>query len=210
MTVNKHVPPEYWKSSFNCPLCDAFSEQRWGYASLNANRSYSGVENVTFSRCSHCQSESIWVGKLLVYPEKIVAPIPNEDLPDDVREDYMEARTIIHKSPRGAAALLRLAIQKLCRFLGESGKNINNDIAELVKKGLNPNVQKSLDIVRVIGNEAVHPGIIDLKDSPEIAIKLCTIINIIADLMITQPKLIEQMYSGLPEDKVKGIESRDK
>jgi hypothetical protein len=150
------------------------------------------------------------VGKLLVYPEKIVAPIPNEDLPDDVREDYMEARTIIHKSPRGAAALLRLAIQKLCRFLGESGKNINNDIAELVKKGLNPNVQKSLDIVRVIGNEAVHPGIIDLKDSPEIAIKLCTIINIIADLMITQPKLIEQMYSGLPEDKVKGIESRDK
>ena len=210
MTDHKYVPPEHWVSSFNCPLCGAFAEQRWGHASLNQNRSYSDVQNVTLSRCSHCQSESIWVGTSLVYPEKLIAPMPNEDLPDDIKRDYLEARTIVHKSPRGAAALLRLAIQKLCKYLGESGKNINSDIAELVKKGLNPKIQKSLDIVRVIGNESVHPGTIDLKDSPEIAIKLCTIINIIADLMITQPKLIEEMYSELPEDKVKAIENRDK
>ena len=208
--TNKYVAPEYWKSSFNCPLCDAFAEQSWGNAVLNHNRNNSAVQNVTFARCSHCQSESIWVGATLVYPEKLIAPMPNKDLPEDIKADYMEARTIVHKSPRGAAALLRLSIQKLCKFLGGSGSSINNDIAELVKSGLNPNIQKSLDIVRVIGNEAVHPGTIDLKDSPEIAIKLCTIINIIADLMITQPKLIEEMYCGLPEDKVKAIENRDK
>jgi hypothetical protein len=28
---------------------------------------------------------------------------------------------------------------------------------------VNPLVQKSLDVVRVIGNEAVHPGVMDLK-----------------------------------------------
>ena len=171
MTDHKYVPPEHWVSSFNCPLCGAFAEQRWGHASLNQNRSYSDVQNVTLSRCSHCQSESIWVGTSLVYPEKLIAPMPNEDLPDDIKRDYLEARTIVHKSPRGAAALLRLAIQKLCKYLGESGKNINSDIAELVKKGLNPKIQKSLDIVRVIGNESVHPGTIDLKDSPEISYK---------------------------------------
>ena len=78
------------------------------------------------------------------------------------------------------------------------------------KKGLNPKIQKSLDVVRVIGNEAVHPGTIDLKDNVEIAVQLCKIINIIAGAMITQSKMIDSMYEDLPEDKKKKIEERDK
>ena len=41
-----------------------------------------------------------------------------KDRMKDVREDYDEASTIIDLSPRGAAALLRLAIQKLCARVG--------------------------------------------------------------------------------------------
>src|SRR5207249_2865137 len=111
--------------------------------------------------------------------------------------------------PRGAAALFRLCIQKLCSHLGESGKNINSDIASLVKKGLNPKVQRSLDVVRVVGNEAVHPGTIDLRDKPETAVQLATLINIIADAMITQPKLVDQLYVALPENKRDEINRRD-
>ena len=48
--------------------------------------------------------------------------------------------------------------------MGEKGKDINTDIGNLVKKGLPIKVQESLDILRVIGNEAVHPGQLDLKD----------------------------------------------
>eukprot|EP01031_Cornospumella_fuschlensis_P049643 gene49643-60771_t len=82
---------------------------------------------------------------------------PNPDLPENVLSIYNEAANIVNSSPRGALALLRLAIQELCINLGESGKDLNKDIGNLVSKGLLPDVQKALDVVRVIGNNAVHP-----------------------------------------------------
>ena len=63
-------------------------------------------------------------------------------MPDDVRADYDEANSIANASPRGAAALLRLAIQKLCKHLGKPGKIINDDIAALVTDGLPPKVSR--------------------------------------------------------------------
>jgi hypothetical protein len=145
----------------------------------------------------------------MVHPDSSTAPMPNSDLPDDIRQDFEEARSIINRSPRGAAALLRLCVQKLCAHLGESGKNINQDIAGLVKKGLNPRIQKSLDIVRVIGNEAVHLGELDLRDDPDTAAQLAKLVNIIADVMITQPKHIDTLYDSLPVEKKEQIEKRD-
>ena len=125
-------------------------------------------------------------------------PLPNADLPDEIRGDYQEARSIVSRSPRGSAALLRLAIQKLCKELGEPGKNINDDIASLVRKGLPTRVQQALDIVRVIGNEAVHPGQIDVSDNPAIAASLFRLVNIIAEHMISEPKAIEECIARFP------------
>jgi hypothetical protein len=167
MSGHPFTPPEQGKSAFNCPCCKAYANQLWGkaYAPFGTGH-YQETGGVTFSLCTHCNNESIWVGYNLIYPESTQAPPPNADLPEDVHLDYEDASRIVGASPRGAAALLRLCIQKLCKHLGESGKNINNDIAALVSKGLNPTIQKSLDLVRVIGNEAVHPGTIDLNDEP--------------------------------------------
>jgi hypothetical protein len=146
----------------------------------------------------------------MIFPSSGSAPLPNPDLPEDITKDYEEARTILTSSPRGAAALLRLSIQKLCKHLGEKGENINEDIKNLVAKGLNPKIQKSLDIVRVIGNDAVHPGKIDLSDDVDTATKLFILVNLITEVMITQPKEVDNLFDSLPEDKKKGIEQRDK
>jgi hypothetical protein len=104
---------------------------------------------------------------------------------------------------------LLLCIQKLCKHLGEQGENINKDIASLVAKGLSPKIQKSLDVVRVIGNEAVHPGSIDLNDQPDIAMKLFDLVNIIAETMISHPKMIDAIYEELPDQKLNQINKRD-
>lgn len=204
-----YTPPKFKGSSFNCPLCNAYAHQRWGDAQFVSAGYSLNDTGFTISKCEHCKGYSLWRETKMVFPDSSTAPLPNKDLPDEIRRDFEEARNIINRSPRGAAALFRLCIQKLCKHLGESGKNINNDISALVKKGLNPQIQKSLDIVRVIGNDAVHPGEIDLRDDPDTAAHLAKLVNFIADAMITQAKQIDEVYESLPAKKREEIEKRD-
>ncbi len=167
------------------------------------------LQNCNLARCYNCKEISIWVYDRIVYPTSKIDIKPNGDLPEHIQQLFDEAREIVESSPKGAAALLRLSIQYLCKELGESGKNIDKDIASLVSKGLNPLVQKSLDIVRVIGNESVHPGEIDLNDNKEIALKLFGLVNLIAEQMISHPKQVESLYGTLPQNKLDGIEKRN-
>jgi hypothetical protein len=135
--------------------------------------------------------------------------LPHPEMPEDVKEDFDEARGIVTKSPKGAAALLRLAVQRLTVHLGEKGKNLDDDIASLVKKGLPPMLQKAWDAVRVLGNQAVHPGEIDLNDTPETAQALFGIVNMIVAKMIAEPKELDALYDTLPKGKLEAIEKRD-
>lgn len=178
---------------------------------LEKSRSvYQSLENVFITECFNCHKLALWVGGKLTDPSMRAGATPNPDIEEHIRADIEEARSILGSSPRGAAAILRLALQKLCVQLGEPGKKIDTDIKSLVAKGLDPHLQRAFDIVRVMGNEAVHPGILDLRDDAETAAELINLINIVAQTMITNKKAIDALYSRLPADKVAGIEARDK
>lgn len=113
-------------------------------------------------------------------------------------------------APRGSAALLRLVIQKLLPDLGATKKAIDAAIGELVANGkIKTPIQKALDTVRVIGNESVHPGEMDLKDNRETALALFRIINMIVETAITEPNRLEELYASLPPSKLEGIANRD-
>lgn len=168
------------------------------------------LENFYVSKCFNCNDISLWIYDRLVYPRHGEAPPANPDLPEEIRRDYDEASTILDLSPRGAAALARLCIQKLCKELGQPGKNINDDIAALVKAGLDSRIQKALDAVRVIGNNAVHPGNIDLRDDRATAESLFRLLNLIAEKMISEPKHVDEVYAALPPNALAAIEARDK
>jgi Domain of unknown function (DUF4145) len=169
----------------------------------------SALVNFCFSHCHSCGGFAIWVKDRFVYPEKESTFIAHDEMPDDVREDFKEAASIVDKSPRGAAALLRLAIQKLMPALGEKGKDLNEDIASLVKRGLEVDVQRALDVVRVIGNNAVHPGQIDLKDNQATAASLFGLVNLIVERRIATPKRIKEIFDGLPQGALEQIAKRD-
>lgn len=215
------ITPTLNAKSFNCPFCGVISEQTWSeifriyFRDKQANGQtvllhYDLQGIFSTSKCKHCDEVSIWKEEKIIFPLNGIVSHPNPDMPNDVKEDYLEAKNIVTLSPRGAAALLRLALQKLCVHLGESGKNINNDIKSLVEKGLPATLQQALDSVRVIGNNAVHPGQLDLKDDIDTSYKLFGFLNIICDMLITQPKKIQEFYNlKVPTHLKKAIDKRD-
>lgn len=220
--------PKLKRRSFICPICNAFSSFTWDlkkicrneyniweFESPYGNRAFetseSENEELHICTCENCKSYLLWRNDKMIYPIVSLIPSPNVHMPQDVKDIYEEARKVYPYSKKSSSALLRLALQLLCKELGKGGKNINDDIKSLVQDGLSPMIQKSLDIIRVTGNEAVHPGVIDFTDEDnDIAFSLFKIMNLIVEKMIVEPKEIEEIYNQLPEDKRKAIENRDK
>ena len=204
--VIPYEPPSHLVEAFNCPFCAAYASMNWIQAVQPDGHV---IQDLRVAYCRQCHRYSIWHEKVMLLPPSGTAPMPNPDLPNEIRLDYEEAREIVSRSPRGAAALLRLAIQKLCVEAGQPGKDLNTDIGTLVKKGLPVEIQKALDIVRVVGNNAVHPGQIELKDDESIANQLFELVNLITDVLISQPARVREMYENLPETAKESIERRD-
>lgn len=219
--TEKFVAPQFAKSAFHCPHCGVYASQQWSLVMATGRRNgllikldtfYSDeLEDLVFSNCAHCKKISIWRERSLLFPKNVPVEKPNDDLPDDIKKDYLEAASIFQDSPRGAAALLRLCIQKLCKELGEKGKNLNDDIRKLVEKGLPADIVKAMDLLRVTGDNAVHPGEIDLNDKPEIAFKLFRLVNFIAEKMITEPRQLSTFYDEvMPQNAKDAVSRRDK
>lgn len=206
----KFIQPKVFSKSYTCPHCGVIAKQDWFFRSWEGFQKGNQEEYnpLRVGTCHHCTKSTLWVEEKMFFPDTGNAPYPNPEMPDSVLKLYIEASAVSSKSPRGAAALLRLSIQILCKELGEDGKNINKDVGSLVKKGLPIIVQQSLDVVRVTGNEAVHPGQID-TDNPETVGQLFELVNIIVEYMIALPQKVSGIYNSLPAEKVKGIIDRD-
>lgn len=211
-------------------------------AALNRCEYY--ATGVSQTRCVACNNLTLWItnkasknseeckGELgalgdtpktdsqayqMIYPQALTICPPVDNMPECIKELYEEARSIAHLSPRGAAALLRLALDKLCDEVCEDCKQakfngkIDQKIGVLVANGLSSKLQKAFDFVRVTGNDAVHElGLIDIQDNPEIVNALFALLNLITEKMITENKEIDNLYNLIPESRRDKIEERNK
>ena len=211
MAKEKYVPPQFDLEGFNCPHCDIFSQQDWGntrYTAIKTGHVFD-FQAMKICVCFKCKGPSIWLDGKIVYPIQSSAPLPNDDMPENVKTIYLEARQINSISPRASSALLRLAIEQLLESMDQKGKNLNEKIGNLVKDGMPKKIQEALDGLRIIGNEAIHPGQIDVTEKPTIAIRLFHIINLIVETIITRDKHISEVYELVPETKKEEIRKRD-
>lgn len=211
-----YIAPHKDLYKYTCPHCNTLAQMEgdshyfqgdWVQEPKSGRRVLNNC--ITIHRCLCCGKKIIWIDDKYIFPE-IVAEEANQDMPESVKQLYNEAGLIYNKSPRAACALLRLAIDRLCNCLGENDRDINKNIGALVNKGLPESVQKALDVVRVVGNKAVHPGQISFDvDNSSTATMLMHLLNIIVERMITEPQEIDLLYQGLPELVKESISKRD-
>lgn len=193
----------------NSLYLDLFTDERHHYDIIEE----ADIDPYIVARCDHCFDISLWyvnkkiesgkvewIGKF-VYPDKSTAPQPNPDLNQKIRRIYNEARNILNKSPRAACALLRLALEELCKNLGATDNNLPDGqkrLRDRIKylageKGLDNKIKEAFENVRLAGNEALHTGEINLSDKKENANLLFEMINIIADDLITKENKIKKL-----------------
>ena len=220
--LNNFESPQFKKKAFTCPNCSAYSKHDWNSSVIDED---AGVFVGNFSisektkmkylhlcKCENCGYISFWYDKNLIWPLNTGIETPVKEIPEDIKELYLEASNILELSPKGSCAILRLALQKLCNRLAgqDEKKKIDGAIKKLVEEGLPSTLQKAMDIVRIVGDEAVHPGEINIDDNKELAIAMFRLMNIIIEKMIIEPKEIDDLYHLMPENKLQGIDNRDK
>jgi len=144
MIMETQNDPEFGKQVFECPHCHVTTTERWlkiykedknrideHLTSINNTQ----LSDFGISECDLCHKQTIWFNKKIIEPIISPAPMAHKDMPNNVLVNFNEARDIVEKSPRAAAALLRLALEKLLPQLGAEGDDINKMIGNLVKKG---------------------------------------------------------------------------
>ena len=210
MAIIGYVRPEFEQSSFTCPHCNCFSQHHWRAIQVSQG-SVVNIHQWTTSWCLHCKQYCFWGDESLVWPLKSGLPDPIDGCPKQIQAVYDEARQVFAHSPRASAALLRLAIQLICKQKGLPGVKLNDEIGDLVKNhGLSPQIQQSLDLVRVVGNNAVHPGQIEIEDNVENIRQFFGLVNMAVDSLIVQPARVQAMYDAMvPQTAKEGIQRRD-
>ena len=118
---------------------------------------------------------------------RLVFPTSLDRTPELVEEDIEEAAAILDKSPRGATALMRVCIQQLVPLLKLDGSNLNDYMSSLVRKGLEAEIQQSMEVLEVLrSNPAQLTNLFDSQEDKETALRLFDSLKAILERRILQ------------------------
>ncbi len=145
-------------------------------------------------------------------PGVLVSGPPRPSMPEDVKALYFEASEVARVSPRAAAALLRVAVETLVNGLQPGNRTLFQKIGDLVKGGLAAQVQQAMDMLRVTGNDAVHPVqtiVLESDEEAGLVPGLFEMLNFIVEQVVDRQAHIDRLFGQLPESARKVIEKRD-
>jgi hypothetical protein len=202
---DNYTQPEIDADAFNCPHCEAYASQSWSVLKIKSNGTghHNRINNAKRGRCTNCYNYHLWVNEKMIYPKQSPAPLPADDMPNPVKEDFREARQVVTDSPKAAAALLRRAVEGLVDHLLEDPEDhLYQDIQTLADEGIiDERIRKAFDTIRVSGNDYTHAGRIYADDNREKALQLFELTNVIVRTTIADDRIVEELYDEIPERK---------
>lgn len=166
------------------------------------------VQNVSISYCFNCNEICLWVVDQMVWPRCATGPEPKLHASPEVRRETEAASHMLDASPRGAAAFLRLATEKLCKELGGSEESAKPEMAPLCQDEVDARVQRVLDAMRIIESNAVPPDHVGVGDTRATAETLSGLVNLICEKMIMEPRHLQALYAKVREGAQNGIEQQ--
>lgn len=213
--------PGLFKDAFTCPHCGTYAHQKWyesvkfgNMVKISKHEPYrliqeGGFETMRVSKCQRCFKSTLWSGDGIIYPWKIVVPQPNETIPKELREIYLEAGRVLDYSIRASGALIRLSLELLLRYINQNKESLDKNIGLLVSRGIPEKVQKALDFLRIKGNYSVHPESINMEEKREDVLFMFQLFNLVYEELINRYSKIDQLYENLPDEKKEHIRTRD-
>lgn len=216
---------DFSNKTYTCPYCGC----KQSYTTANSEMNYSGIHrnyspreknseagdiNILTIVCNNVSCfQTTSVGYFVqtskqidLLPQKVFKQFP-DFVPEQIRNDYEEACTIIADSPKAAATLLRRCLQGMIRdFWKICEKNLNAEITALKDK-VSATQWNAIDGLRKIGNIGAHMEkdvntIIDI-DLDE-ASKLRMLIELLIDKWYIARHDEEALYSditGIADEK---------
>ncbi|WP_105567115.1 DUF4145 domain-containing protein [Microbacterium halophytorum] len=160
--------------------------------------------------CMWCRRSSVWRDDELIYPVPSADIHPHPDMPESAASLFRESAAVLSTSPRAAVALARASLETFLKhqYPDVKRKDLNQRVGLLHGQVRNP-VWQTLTALRVVGNDALHDGIIAIDvDGTDVGTirSLLQAVNLLVEELITQPAAAQHLYDQLPEAKRVGAE----
>ena len=176
-----------------------------------------GVDILVYaSKCPNCEkpivAARIKSGKRtqirLVYPFNIARIVPDE-VPEHIKQDFLEAAAVLPISEKASAALARRCLQNLLIDQGAPEKATLSEQIDWAIERLPGYLAENLDYIRVVGNFAAHPikskntgMIVDVE--PEEASWTLDVLEMLFDFYYVRPKIAKEKRERL-EQKLREV-----
>ena len=212
----------------NCPHCAVTVHMNWIRGTIRPDRD--GFDwGWEFAYCPSCTKAVIYISKAstgarpaatensnrsfetrrMVEPRYAFRTPLGEGVPDNLKDDYLEACAVLDVSPKASAALSRRVLQAILREQGYHGRDLSKQIDRVLEetksdKALPPSIKKTVDAIRNFGNFSAHPitdetslQIIDVE--PEEADWCLQIVERLFDHYYVRPVEDQKMLDDLNE-----------
>ena len=214
--MEKSLKCPYCNQMFQLMDCSCYAESTLNkfYFDINFcekfdSRFTSDYYKLSLAKCPNCGQQTIQIEEMgskgsvnktyQVKPVAIYNTYP-EYVPEGIRQDYVEAYSILHASPKASATLARRCLQGMIRDFWNIKKNTLNDEIKGLKSLIPAEQWKAIDALRSIGNIGAHMEkdvntIIDVSELE--AEKLIKMIELLIKQWYVDRHEQQELYSDL-------------